>query len=199
MSDIDAMSDEESQIFQEENSDIFNKKSFASVPAKSQQYFPQSADYGSINYQNKNAYNDVEPDEEEREYGNEYENEDEEDEDDDFNEEDGDDDENSQSIGDESSFDGGDFIESKGFQSDETKPEFTKNEQLKMIYLRSFIKKVEKNFEEKDMVTQNIRQEIGGCKDRLENLEKRRDDIFKSLQNAQDKNDMLAFEKINIY
>ena len=192
MSDIDAMSDDESHLLQEDESEIFNKKSSATVPLKTSTYFPHSEEYGSTNFQNKHSYNDNdgENDEEEREYANEDE---EEEDDDDFNEdEDEDDDENiSQSLGDESSFgNGGDFMESKGFQSDESKPDFSKNEQLKMIYLRSFIKKVEKNFEEKDMVTQNIRQEIGGCKERLENLEKRRDDIFNCLQNAQDKNDM---------
>ena len=190
MSDIDAMSNEESHLFQEEEgSDIFNKKSSDTVPLKAQHYFPQSEEYVPTSYQNKNSYeNEVENDEEDQEYANE----DEEEEDDNFNEDEDEDDENiSQNLDDESSFGmDGDFMDTKGFQSDESKPEFTKNEQLKMIYLRSFIKKVEKNFDEKDLVTQNIRQEIGGCKERLENLEKRRDDIFKCLQNAQEKNDM---------
>jgi hypothetical protein len=51
-----------------------------------------------------------------------------------------------------------------------------------MIYMRSYINKVEKDFNEKDQVTQGIRQEILNCKQRLDTLEKKRDNFFEKLQ-----------------
>ena len=185
MSDIDPMSDEESHVFHEENSALFGKQP---VAVKNNQ---QSAEFYSPGYQNKNNYNDFEGDlDDEGDYPNEN--------DEDFNDYD---DEN-EDVMDEDAIDDNSSLgldtemrESNAFLNrnnigEQPTVEFSKNDQLKMIYMRSFIKKVDKNFDEKDMVTQNIRQEISGCKERLENLEKKRDDIFRLLQYAQNESDM---------
>ena len=41
-------------------------------------------------------------------------------------------------------------------QNSSKKSKITKNEELKMIYMRSFLKKIEKNFIEKDNLTKNL-------------------------------------------
>lgn len=83
-------------------------------------------------------------------------------------------------------------------------------DQVKTIRMRAFINKIEKNFIEKDNITQNIRycdedyfsfsvkielilkkrQEILNCKQRIDQLENKRDKVYQELEKAQQENNM---------
>ncbi len=75
--------------------------------------------------------------------------------------------------------------------------DLTKAEQLKMIYLRSFLEKVEKDFKEKDVSSSNIQQEIVSCKQRLNGLERRRDELFKRLEHSQAQENITVAKRID--
>lgn len=62
---------------------------------------------------------------------------------------------------------------------------FDKSQQLKMIYMRSFLDKVNKKFKEKDQITRNVRTEVVNCKQRLSDLERKRDEIYEKIQSEE--------------
>lgn len=66
----------------------------------------------------------------------------------------------------------------------------TKDEELKMIYLRSFLNRIEKNFEEKDLVHKKYADESRSCKQKILSLERKRDEIFHKIEQAQNENNM---------
>jgi hypothetical protein len=65
------------------------------------------------------------------------------------------------------------------------KLQMTRNDETKMIHMRGFLNKVEKNFVEKDSITQTVRKEIIECRQNIEVLEQKRDEIYNKLKNAQ--------------
>ncbi len=73
----------------------------------------------------------------------------------------------------------------------------TKAEQLKMIYLRSFLDKVGKNFKEKDITSSNIQQEIVSCKQRLNGLEMKRNVLFQKLEKSQDEENITVSKRLD--
>lgn len=82
--------------------------------------------------------------------------------------------------------------ESKGEEEDQAvaSSPIPKSEELKMIYARNFINKVDKNFKQKDTLTKNVRHEIVQCKQRMRDLEIKRDETLKRLDQAQNENNM---------
>lgn len=152
----------------------------------------KSIDFYSTTYMSKknetDRAHDMDEDEDNDAQDEDEENDDDVDEDDDSNESDQDDDtyyENS-SIG--------GLTDSQSLSNDypdmftnnqAEKLQMTRNDETKMIHMRSFLNKVEKNFLEKDNITQNIRKEISECKQNIEILERKRDEVYNKLKNAQ--------------
>jgi hypothetical protein len=66
----------------------------------------------------------------------------------------------------------------------------TKPEELKMIYLRSFLNKLNKAFQQKDDQTRQCQEEVKNCKQRIANFEKKRDDLYSKIEIAQKENNM---------
>lgn len=95
-----------------------------------------------------------------------------------------------------------------------------KNEQLKMIYLRSFMDRIDKDFKEKDLSTQDLQwvyfiwgfavslsvnffkcvidwsREIVGCKQRMTDLEDRRNNLYYNLAEAQAKDNITVVKRL---
>ena len=109
------------------------------------------------------------------------------DDEDDFLDEDDDDDE---SNGDQSSINRSQLFDKLFDREDAELQPFSKKDELKMIYMRSYLNKRDEEFKEKDEMTLKVRQEIVNCRQRIEVLEKKRDETFDKLSDAQIRNDM---------
>jgi hypothetical protein len=66
----------------------------------------------------------------------------------------------------------------------------SKDEELKMIYLRSFLNRIEANFEDKDLIYRKYAEESRSCKQKILGLERKRDELFQKIEEAQNENNM---------
>ena len=158
----------------------------------------KSMEFYSTTYMSKNKKDDEEDDDEEDDEDDDV------DDDEDENEEDDDVDEETETtdededttINDDNYYDNSSIAgmtDSQSLSNDyqevysepPKKLQMTRNDETKMIHMRSFLNKVEKNFVEKDSITQTVRKEIIECRQNIEVLEQKRDEIYNKLKNAQ--------------